>query len=262
MRRGVSGRPFRALYKAQRRMLGRASTGWMYPLLAVAGVAVIRFLLPEAYRETASLLLAMFLALGMSVIATAAVMHEKENGLLPAFYISGVKPWRYLLSRCCYAAVAALLSGCFVLWFGDPAVIRIEKGAVVWSALLQGNLPRLCMGAALMILLSVCSVCLAMLPALMCETLGGYTFSGAVLAVLLCGPAAWDLLSPLPQGFLFHPAVLAGRLIRSPEMLARRLTLEPLLMPLLSFALFALLCLAIGRLCAGGLLHGKGGASA
>ena len=262
MRRGVSGRPFRALYKAQRRMLGRTSTGWMYPLLCLGGVAVIRFLLPENLREAASVLLSLFAACGMSVISAATVMHEKENGLLPAFYISGVKPWRYLLSRCACAAVAAVVSGCFILWFGDPAVIRIEKGAVVWSALLQGNLPRLCMGAALMVLLSVCSVCLAMLPALCCDTLGGYTLSGAVLTALLLVPAAWDLLGSLPQGFLFHPAVLSARLLKSPEMLMHSLTLRPLLLPLAALGAFAVLCLVIGRLCAGGMLHGKGGASA
>lgn len=261
MRKGSTGQPFRALSKAQRRMLGRLITGWLYPLVSVAGVMAIRFLLPENSAITASVILALAVACGLSVMSAATVMHEKENGLIPAFYISGIKPWKYLLSKCFHAALSAVLCGLFIFWFADPAVLRVQNGVMDWASLLSGSLLRLGNASVLMAVISVSSLCLAMIPARLCRSMSGYTVGGAFLLGLLLVPPVVDQLFSLSQGFLFHPYVLAGRILHTPEMLELTASYETLLLPLCILPVFASFSLGIGRLCAGGLLQGKGGAS-
>lgn len=257
-------KPFRALFSSQQRMMNRHHIGWLYIPLALVGSLILRILITGKIWFDIAALFVCALSVEMSIFAAGSTIREKENGLLPAFYISGIKPVQYLFSRILPAMFSAVVSACILAWFSDPEVLDTKFGEILWYTILNGNLTILGLYALTAFFLSIMSVCFSMIPARFSSTMDGYSLSGAGLSLLLMVPPVWDVFSPLPDFFTWHPVVAAARLIKDPALLEPGLmTMDASVLPhmLIVCGSWTLLSLILGLLSVRGMLRLKGGRS-
>ncbi|MBE5778311.1 MAG: ABC transporter permease [Clostridiales bacterium] len=242
---------FWGLWGAQNRMVGRHRLFWLFPLLA------IRLLLPKDWQNPAAVLLAMVVACEAGILSMSMAVHEKENRLMPAFYIAGVKPGKYFLSKLLSGIIPMLLTGLIVIWFSDPDVLVVRFGKIKWDTVLNGDTQRLLKVSASSACMYLLASGFAMGLACFCSTVSGYSFAGIVLLVLLAGPAVWDAFFPLEAGFGFHPGVMFYWYLQRPELLAPPHEISKYYP--LAAAVLLLISLLLGLICAGAMIRGKGG---
>lgn len=192
---------------AHRLLARRYHMYWTLLLSALGGVAIIRLLVPLGWQKAAGILWAMFMVCQSRAFAAGVAAVEKENGLISALYISGVKPGRFFFSLCCTGFAASMLGGAFVLWFSEPAVLSIGLGGVKWDTVLSGDIHRFLFGLLVLLLTHLFMGGVAMIPVSLGTTFSGCTMGVYFLTALYLGPAVWDVFFPLPEAWAFHPGV-------------------------------------------------------
>ena len=192
---------------AHRLLARRYHMYWVLLLSALGGTAVIRLLLPAGWQKAAGILWAMFITCQSRAFAAGIAAVEKENGLISALYISGVKSGRFYLSLFLTGFAASIMCGAFVLWFSDPAVLAFGFGGIQWNTFLAGDLNRFLMGLLSLLLTHLCMSGLAMIPVSLSSTFSGCTMGVYFLTALYLGPAVWDVFFPLAGAWCFHPGV-------------------------------------------------------
>lgn len=243
---------------AHRLLARRYHMYWTLLLSALGGAAVIRLLVPLGWQEAAGILWAMFILCQSRAFTAGIAAVEKENGLISALYISGVKSGRFYLSLNFTGFMVSMLCGAFVLWFSDPAVLAFGLGGVKWDTFLAGDVNRFLMGLLSLLLTHLCMSGLAMIPVSLSSTFSGCTMGVYFLTALYLGPAVWDVFFPLPQAWCFHPGVCSfWTAFRIRQLEAGTVPAQYAALCLTGFIFLSRL---VGFLCAKRMFSGKGAA--
>lgn len=220
MSRRRRAHPFRALFRADCRMLRRHGIALLYAFLALLYAAVLRFLAPEGQRPLLTTLLLLTDPAVMSLFFMGAVvLYEKNQHIHGALYVSAVRPRSWVLSKCLCFSLLGTLAGCFIQWFSNPAVLRGDAGGgmAILYTLGDGDLTALYVTLACMLLGGALFTCLSVAPAVAVRSLNGFILAVAVAEVALLLPAVIELFWPLPEYAGYHPAVLLARALYRPD---------------------------------------------
>lgn len=252
--------PLLALLRADRRMLRRHGITFLYAFLALLYAAALRFLLPQDQRPLVLTLLLLTDPATLSLFFMGAVvLYEKNQHLPAALYASAVRPRTWAFSKCLVATVTGTLVGCFVLWFSDPAVLRLDAGGVLWDTIGGGDTTALLVTAACMALGGFFFTCLSIPPAVLVKSLNGFILAVVAVEVVFLLPAVIDLFQPLPEYAGYHPGVLLARALYRPRQAAAWLNSPEKLWQCAAYLGWMLLGWIGAVAFAGRLLRGRGG---